>query len=287
MAKELTGVVSLDLTKAPEMPANTATIAQFAAALQVTDELSYTQATELIQFGNQVIAKVEGFYEKDKSLAHQLHASICEKIRTFTAPWRSIRPTLEPRMKAFRAAQERQRREAEAAILRQQQEAERRAQEEAARIQREAEERARELKQQGDMRAAKEAMQAAQAKAEEIVQTAAAIAEVGIVVADTKPQGGPGEAMIWGGVVDDVLEVCRAVGSKKVSLMFELPKRGGGSEMVPLVEVSQKVIDYLAKRQGRADIGVPGCHGQRELSLRFSAKGAALQTGAVEDQEGW
>lgn len=285
--------VTLDMTLAPEQPADSGTIEAKVKAFQVTSEEEYTAASNMIQIAASNIAKAEAFFEGTpdnpgiKVLAHRAHAAICEKIRTITAPWRSVRANLEPKMKSYRKRIDDERRAAELKLQQEQAEAARLAQVEADAIRLKAEHEAAELRKAGDLRAAKEAQANAAQQAQAVVEEAAAMNEVGVILPDVRPVDGPGEARIWRGVVDDIKETCRAIGAGEVPLMFTLPKRGGGEEEVPIVEISQKVIDYLAKRHGRADIGVNGCHGERELSLRFSKSAHPELDRAQADTEGW
>lgn len=275
--KELNGVVSLDLTKSPTLPGNYAIIADTAKALQVVDETSLQLATQMIQGAASAISTVEAFFEGDKALAHRLHKSICDKITSITAPWRSIRPTLEPRIKAFRQEQERKRREAE---LRAAQEAERqrRESEEAAlRIQAEADRRAAELRAAGEMSRAREVAQTAAVAAQAVVEQATAMAELGTILPDTRPTGGPGESRPWSGQVTDMKALCAAIGSGKIPLEYLMDGGSRKGETLPLVVVDQAVLTQLAKRRGAEDIGIPGAKGVQDLQLRFGAAKAAPQ----------
>ena len=287
--KELTGVVSVDLSKEPLPHPQSATIKGIVEAMTVTDEVSYKAAADIITRSDAVVASVESYFEADKNLAFKLHKSICAKINTLAAPWKNVRAVLIPKMTTFRRQQEEKRRAEELRLQREAEKREHEARQEALRIQQEAARAAEELRRAGQMREAKEAQTRAQEQAAEVVNTAQALADIGTVLPATAPMGGPGEARIWGGVVDDILATCRAVGSKQIALEYELPKRGGGTEMVPLLEVNQRVIDYLAKRHGREDINVPGCRGDRGLSLRFSAKdiSTAAEHSKVDDTGGW
>jgi hypothetical protein len=287
MPKELSGVVSLDLSKQPEPHPQSGSIEAIAKRFEVVDEQSYGEAASLIQNSAAVIARVEAFFEKDKSLAFQLHRSITSKIATLTAPWRTVRPLLESKMKTFRRKQEEERQARERELQRQAAEADRLAREEAARIQQEADQAAAELRKQGHMRVAKEALAAAAQRAQEVVQTAAALADVGVVLPDVRPLDGPGESRPWQAEVTDLKAMCLAIGRGEIPLTIEMPKRGGGSEMVPLIEPNMSALNYLAKRMGREDIGIKGARAFRGLQLKFSSKAAAVQSGAPQEQDGW
>lgn len=308
MKDELKGVVSIDLTKAPELPANYKSIEATAKAFQVVTAQDYEQGAAMISGAAAAIAKVEAFFESDKSMAHKLHKSICDKISSITAPWRSIRANIEPRMLAYLREEERKR-----------QEAERAAQAEATRLRVEAENKARAiqdeaaraasaLRQQGEMKAAREAQEAAQRQAVAVIEQAQDAAELGVVLPDTKIEGGPSESRPWIGEVADMRALCRAIGgevnypklAKKLSQMgfptddiaciisesralvesISLEYDGTKGETLPLLVVNQSLLNHIAKRWGQADIGLPGCIGKRGLTLRFGqSKGSAAPQG--------
>lgn len=282
--EELQGVVSVDLRKEPNLPADHGTLEAAAKAFKVYNEESFAAAAEMIQTSAARIQTVESFFEADKSLAHRLHASICEKIRTITAPWRAVRPALEPKMKAFRNDQERKRQEEEARVQREQEAERQRVAQEAARIQQEADRQAAELRKQGEMKAAREVQQQAVQHAEEMAAKVDAFSDVGVILADEKPAvAGLGESRPWIGVVTDPLEIIKAVASGKIPLHFVMPRRGGGSEEIPILEVNQQVITYLAKRLGKEDIGIPGAKGERDFAFRVSKNTPVQPVQKVEE----
>jgi hypothetical protein len=286
-------VVSIDLNKSPAPLPDAATIAETIKNFQVSSESDYAAADHMIRVSMSNISKVEAFFEGTpeepgiKVLAHRAHAAICEKIRTITAPWRAVRPTLEPRMKAYRRKQEEIRRAEELRLQREAELREHQAREEAARIQREADAEAARLRQEGNMRAAKERQREATAKAEEVTFAAAQISEVGAVLRDSRPANGPGESRPWIGEVTDIKAICKAIGDGTIELEYLTPVRGAGDQMVPLVEINQSVLNNIAKRMGREQIGIPGARGTRGLQLRFgrSASPVPVQSGVAE--EGW
>jgi len=314
--EELKGIVTLDLSKAPDIPADHKTIEATARAFLVTNEESYSVASQMIQGAAANIAKVEAFFESDKTLAHRLHKSICDKISTITAPWRSVRVHIEPKMRAYRQEQERQRREAEGRARREAQEAERKAREEAARIEAEAKRQADELRRAGEMRLAREAQERAQQEAQTVVAEAEETAALGVILPETKPVGGPSEARPWEGEVTDMRALCRAIGGMVIPdalktallqanfnqedadlilqlverctaahpLEYMTPVRGQGDQPRPLVVVDQSVLNNLAKRLGREDLGIPGVKGTRGLQLRFSGKAT---TAVAPRSDGW
>jgi hypothetical protein len=288
--------VTLDLTRQPTPPADYATFNATAQTLQVIDETSFQIATEMIGREKAWADTVDAFFDEGRELAHRSWKWFTTTIDVSKKKY-SARAVLEPRMKAFRAKQEADRRAEELRLQREQAEAARLAQVEADRIQRQADQAAAELRKQGDLRAAKEAQQVAQEQAQAVVQEAESMAEIGTILPDARPSGGPGEARPWVGEVTDIKALCLAIGEGKVPLEYLTPVRGQGDKMMPLVMVDIQVLNNLAKRLGKEDLSIPGVKGTRSLQLRFS-RGAAfsVKTGSAdsvhvgfspEDQEPW
>lgn len=274
------GLVTLDLSKQPTLPEDHATIEQIAKSFQVTSEEEYHMAAQMIQMAASNIAKVEGFFEGTsdnpgiKVLAYRAHKAICDKIALITKPWRAVRPQIEPRMIRFRQDQERKRREEEERQRRLSEESQRAARAEADRIAREAEDVAQKLRQAGEIRESREVVEAALQVGAAMVEQATALADVGVIMPSAAPVvAGIGESRPWVGIVDDALALVRAVAAGTVPLMHEMPKRGGGTEMVPILEVNAQVVGYVAKRLRSENIGLPGCRGEQSFGLRVSTKG--------------
>lgn len=277
--------VTLDLTRSPEVPADYRSFKATAQALQVIDEDSFAIATEMIQKENAWAKKVDEFFDEGRELAHRSWRWFTGAISKAKEPY-AVRSILEPRMKKFRADQIAARQAEERRIQREAEQREREAREEAARIQREAEAKAAELRKAGEMRAAKDAQIEAARKAVEAVEAAQILADVGTVLPDAKPQGGPGESRPWVGEVLNVVEMCKAIGTGSIPLEYLTPVRGKGEQMLPLVTVDMTVLNHIAKRMGRENIGVPGARGKRDIQMRF---GKAASVGKIEpaEPEGW
>lgn len=282
--EELGGVVSLDLTKSPQMPKEYSTIESVAKSFQVKNEEDYTVGANMISGAAANISKVEAFFEEDKALAHRLHKSICDKISTITAPWRSVRAHVYPKMVSFREAQEKARRAAELRAQQEEAERQRAAQVEAQRIAREAAEAAEQLRQAGQMRLAREREEAAQVEVSAVVQQAEDFASIGTILPATRPMGGPSERRPWIGEVVDIKAICRAIAEGKIPLEYNIPGRLDPSRMLPLISVNTEILNYLAKRMGREDIGVPGARGSRALQLAFG-KSSAMAAGIKPDAD--
>lgn len=268
---ELSGVVSLDLTTRPELPQDYKAFLEVARTLQVIDEESFAIANEMVLRQDAWDKSVDAFFDKGRDLAYRSWKWFTETITATKKPM-EVRSVLVPRMKKYRADQDRIKREAEERARREREEAERQAREEAARIQREADAAAAQLRQQGEMRAAREAQEQAQQAAQAVVQQAEAIAEVGVILPSAKPAGGPGEAYPWVGEVVNMKALCKAIGDGVIPLEYAMPVRGQGDQMRPLVVVDQALLNHIAKRMGREDIGLAGCVGKRDLQLRFGAQ---------------
>lgn len=270
--EELNGVVSLDLRREPDFPLVNSESA--ARALVVQDEESYRIAAQMIQQDASVIAKVEAFFEEDRRMANALHKSITSKIAKFTAPFRTTRPILEPKMLAYRRKQEEEKRAEEARRAREAAEAQRKADQEAAEIKAKADAEAAALRRAGDVRAARELQAQAAAQAQ---QAAVAQQVIEVIPADFKPMAaGVGERRPWVARVTDPMVLIRAVAEGKVPLMHTIPVRtkvnGKFQDVmtaVPVVEINMSVLHYAAKRLGMENIGFPGAVGERDFGLSF------------------
>lgn len=271
-SKELTGVVSVDLEPEFEFYINAA-----AKGMEVIDEESFQAAAIMIQQSAACIAQVEQFFEKDKSLAHALHKSICDKITKFTASWRTVRPLLEPKMKAFRKRVEDERIAREREQARIAEEARQKAEQEARRIQAEADERAAELRRQGEMRAAREVVATAAEQATSVVEQADSLAELGTIEPAPAKLVGVSDSLPWIGEVTSIEAICKAIGNGSIPLKWLTPTRGQGEQYLPLVEINQSVLNNIAKRMGKEDLQIPGAKGIREVQLRFSKSVAKTQ----------
>lgn len=277
--------VTLDLTQRPELPGDYKTFKATAEALQISDETAYQIATEMIQREVAFAARVDAFFNEGRELAHKTWKWFTSTIAATKEPY-AVRQILEPRMKAYRRKQEEARRAEEQRLQREADQRRREADAEAARLQAEADAEAAKLRRDGEMKAAREREALAAQQAREVVQTAAALADVGVVLPGARPAGGPGEAMPWVAEVTDIKAICKAIGEGKIPLEYLTPVRGKGEQMVPLVEINMAVLNHLAKRMGREDIGVPGAVGKREVQLRFSRSPAPPPQPVVVGAEG-
>jgi hypothetical protein len=259
---------------------------QFVDKYRITSNEDYVEVGKLIVTAAGAVGQIQDAYKQVKATAHAAHAKICGNEKADLAPWVKIREVGDREIKAWNRKKEQERREAEERQRREDAERERAARAEADRIAREAQEAALALKRAGDVRRARETVQAAQETAQAVILEAQALSEVGMIIPDNKPKvAGLGESRPWTGVVDDAMALIKAVASGKVPLMHEVSKRGGGTEMVPIIEVNSAVVTYLAKRLQSEDIGLPGCRGEQDFGLRVSKRGAAEPRATVVKED--
>lgn len=276
--KELTGVVSIDLRNEPQFPFDPNAAAIAAQGLTVDSEESYAIAARMIQQAAACIGQVEDFFEKDKSLAHLLHKSICDKITKFTVSWRSVRPNLESKMKTFRKQQEDLRRAEEDRTAREANAARIKAEAEAAEIRRRADEEAARLRREGEMRQAREVVTQATEQAAQVVETSDSLADLGVIAPAPPKLASVGESRPWVGVIDDTRLVLKAIVDGELSISAE--------DYTKLQALLTPILTRIAKRLQKEDIGVAGAHGERDVTLRFSK--SPVQAGhAAQGEDGW
>lgn len=274
--KELTGVVSIDLRNEPVLASSPDAAVAAASRLEVRDEESYAIAARMIQESAACIAKVEEFYEAEKNLAYRLHKTITEKVAKFTASWGTVRPALEPKMKRFRQEQERIRQEEERRLAREAEQARLRAEAEARRIQAEADQKAAELRRQGEMRAAREVVNTATEQATQMMGQADALADLGTIAPSPPKLAAVGESRPWVAEIVDSRKLLRAIADDDLLLSQE--------DMDKLKAVLQPILNRIAKRMGKEDLGFAGARGVRDVQLRFSK--SPVQAAAPEG-DGW
>lgn len=275
----LKGEVIVDCDFRPDVPADALV---HLSAIKTTIELIPTYEVKsaedkldvfkIVQLAADRIRAIEKGYEDKKAVPFKAHRTICAHENEDKADWLTIRQFGLAAIEVWDREQDRIKRENDARIEREQAAARRAADEEAARIQREADEAAAKLRREGEMSQARQVEAAAAEKAQVVVEQATAIADVGVITAPAQRIGGLGEARPWIAVVDDARKVAEAVAKGIVPLTWIIPKRGGGEEEVPLLIVNPAVITLLAKRLQKEDIGIPGCHGERDFGYRVSAK---------------
>jgi hypothetical protein len=271
---EVSGRVTLDLTRQPDLPSDYKTLKAFAEEFNVETAQDFEVATELIQKSAKWMASVEAFFKDGRERALAAHRWFTGTIKTLTAPY-DIRGVLEPKMKRYLKGVEERRLAEECRIQQEQAKAEQAARAEAERIRVEAELAAAELRKQGQMGASRQMVEAAAEQAQNVVEQAQAIADVGTILPAPARVEGVSDSRPWIAEVVDLKAICKAIGDGVIPLEFLTPVRGQGEAMVPLVSVNMSVLNHIAKRMGRENLNIPGTRGIREVQLRFSKSAAA------------
>lgn len=267
---DLTGKkVTLDLSIRPELPADYQTFKEVATQLQVVDDESYAIAAAMIQKEVRWGASVDTFFDSGREQANKLHKWFTSTISNLKAGY-SVRPILEIRMKAYKRKQEDERIAREREQARIAEEARLKAEDEARRIQAEADAEAARLRQLGEMRQAREVVATAAEQATAVVEHADSLAELGTIEPAAPKLAGVSDSRPWVGEVVDIKALCKAIGDGVIPLEWLTPVRLQGEQMVPLVTVDQTVLNHIAKRMGKVDLGIPGVQGSRSVQLRFS-----------------
>lgn len=273
---DLTGKkVTLDLSIRPELPPDYQTFKEVATQLQVVDEGSYAVAAAMIQKEARWGASVDAFFDGGREQANRLHKWFTSTISSMKAGY-AVRTTLEPRMKAYKRQIEDERIARERELARQAEQARIEAEREAKKIQDAADAEAARLRQVGEMRQAREVEAQATEQAAAIVEQADSLADLGTIAPAAPKVEGVFDSRPWVGEVVDIKALCKAIGDGTIPLRWSTPVRGRTiNEMLPLVIVNQSVLNQIAKRMGKTDLGIPGTQGIREVQLRFSKSAAA------------
>ncbi len=279
--KELGPRVTLDLTQQPALPADYNTFLGAAQVLEVKDEQSYAIAAQMIQKSAAWDASVDSFFDEGRELAHRSWKWFTGTISKLKAPY-AVRDVLEPKMKRFRRQQEDARRAEEERLAREARAAIVKAEQEAAEIRRKAEEEAARLRREGEMRAAREVVTQATEQAAQVVEVADSLADLGTIAPAEPKFQGVGESRPWVAVIDNISHVLKDIAEGNVDITAE--------ESEKLQKVLQPILNRIAKRMGKTDIGVRGAHGERDVTLRFSKGIAPVQIGHAApegEKDGW
>lgn len=301
----------LNPNKEPELPADAIVVAgetdspfqKVARGLVVKDQASFAYAAAMVGRQENHEKTVRAFFDGGRDLAYQLHQWFLRRADKYIAPM-LVRDILEPRMKTYKLEEERKRVAEQNRIAAEALERQKAADLEAARLREAAEIEAKKLRYQGSISAARQVTQQAAVQVEQIVNAAAV--DVGTILPDTTPKvDGVSDSMPWVGMIDSeediilavahgiiknrkdskgyytfpnqFIEACEKALPRAIPLTWDLPKRGGdgATEPVQIVVVNIRPINEQTKRLGKRDIGIPGAHGERDVRLRFSSKGAA------------
>lgn len=247
--KEMSGIVSIDLSKVPDVPQDSAILQRAMDELTITDADSYARTSEIVAICHSRAKAIEAYFENDKKMANALHKSITAKIAAATAQFNIIKETGEGLMRTYKLKIEKDRIEGERKIK-----------ESGERAQHEVLEARRAALAIGDMKTAR----ALAEQAETIVTD--------VVLPEQKLEtpGSAGERRPFKATVENFMELIIAIAEGRVPLKVIIEGKNGGSE-VDLLEVNQTALNYLAKRQG-VDLKLPGVKVAQELEFAWKNK---------------
>lgn len=246
----ISGTITLDLSKASTVPEDSDRLQLAAQVLTIKDDGGFAAAAEIVSTCAKRIRAHEEDWEGSKKLAHEAHASICATLKRLTGPYVKVREVLESKMRVYRNEQERLNAAAQAKI-----------QESGTELKNELLQEAKGLRRMGDIKEAKRL----EAQAETVI--------LDVALPDVKPEvPNLQERRPMKGYCDKPMELIVAVAEGRVALLQNIIVRGGGVEEVPIIEINDRALQYLAKSLGE-DISLrfPGCRAKAELSFAFTA----------------
>ncbi len=286
-AKEelLTGVVQVDTDFRPNVPADQLvhlgkinTTVELIASYKITSPQAKLEVFRIVRLAATRISELEVGYKDQKGRAHLAHATICAHETEDKADWLIIRKFGLAAMEVWDREQERIAKVEADRVAREAEQARQKAEAEARRIQKEADDRAAELRRQGEMRAAREVVAQATEQAQEVVTVADSLADLGVIAPSAPKIGGLGEARPWIGVVEDVKKALAAIADGTVVLSTD--------DMDRLTVTLKPMATAIAKRLQKADIGWPGCKGERDFTYRVS-KSTPAPYAPQKQEDGW
>lgn len=245
----LSGEVTINLDKAPDMPADAERLMVAATSLNVDTPEGFERAGELVLACSNRVTTIETFFEDDKVMANKLHKSITMKISKLTGPYKAVREVLEAKLKVFiRVSEYKDEQIAEEIST------------SGNALKDDLLKRSKDARMVGDIKLAKE------------LEAQASTVVTDMVIPDSVPEvDGLGLRRPWKGEVENVMELIVAIAEGRVPLVHTVV-RGGNAEELPLLEVNESVLNYIAKRLGK-DMKIPGCRAYEDISFAASKKG--------------
>lgn len=248
--KELTGAITLDLSRQPQGEiGDAARLALALSQITVEDDVSFRRASEIAQIAASRIKAVEDEFEADKDTAYRMHKSITGRIKRWTDPYKAIREKAEALMKPYIQALEATKAAQEENI---------KASGEDAR--QELLEQAKQARRRGDIKAARELEE----QAEAIVTD--------VVLASNEPEvDGQQIRRPWMGQVDNVMELIVAIAEGRQPLLTTIEVKGEKKE-VPFLIVNEQAITYWAKKL-QDSMKIPGCKAVKDINFAMKRSG--------------
>lgn len=309
----LTGKNIIDCDYRPNVPADSLalvsvvglTSVELIRDYKITSEDDYAQVFKIAQTAAvRKKAILEG-YEEETQKAHLAHVTLTTHRGEDILPCDTIIDFSKKHMKVWCEERDRLKALEDQRIAREREEQETKTAAEAKRLQDEADVAAKAARRQGDLREARRVQDEAAVKIEEFTLASAPIE---VILPTSRPSiSGLGEANPWIGALKNIMDVIRAVAGrpehkcskcghvdppqKGTDLNWNIAKAGAPEEIVALLDVNMKVPNFLAKRLGKADIGIPGLFAERRRDFRIGTKGAdpgpKEPEGTKQSADGW
>lgn len=312
----LTGKNIIDCDYRPDVPADSLalvsavglTSVELIRNYKITSEDEFRQVFQIAQTAAiRKKAIVDAYADEESPLvkAHRAHVTLTTRRGQDVKPWDLIIDQSKIHMDAWCNERDRLKALEENRITKERQEQEARTAAEAKRLQDEADAAAKAARRQGDLREARRVQEEAAAKIEEFTRESAPIE---VILPTSRPSiSGLGESNPWIGALKNIMDVIRAVAGrpehkcskcghvdppqKGTDLNWNIAKAGAPQEIVALLDVNMKVPNFLAKRLGKADIGIPGLFAERRRDFRIGTKnadpGPKEPEGAKQSADGW
>lgn len=309
----LTGKNIIDCDYRPDVPADSLalvsvvglTSVELIRNYKITSEEDYAQVFKIAQTAAvRKKAIIEG-YESETQKAHLAHVTLTTHRGEDVLPWDTIIDFSKKHMKVWCDERDRLKALEEQRIERERKEQEARTAAEAKRLQDEADALAKAARRQGDLREARRVQDEAAVKIEEFTRESAPIE---VILPTSRPSiAGLRESNPWTGTLKNIMDVIRAVAGrpehkcskcghvdpaqKGIDLNWNIAKAGAPPEIVPVLIENMKVPNFLAKRLGQEDLGIPGFAGTRVRNFGIGTKGAdpgpKEPEGAKQSADGW
>lgn len=309
----LTGKNIIDCDYRPDVPADSLalvsvvglTSVELIRDYKITSEQDYAQVFKIAQTAALRKKDIIEGYEAETKKAHLAHVTLTTHRGEDILPWDTIIDFSKKHMQVWCDERDRLKALEEQRIERERKEQEARTAAEAKRLQDEADAAAKSARRQGDLREARRLQDEAASKIEEFTRESAPI---DVILPTSRPSiSGLGESNSWIGALKNIMDVIRAVAGrpqhkcskcghvdpaqKGIDLNWNIAKAGAPQEIVALLDVNMKVPNFLAKRLGKADIGIPGLFAERRRDFRIGTKnvdpGPKEPEGAKQSADGW
>ncbi len=245
--KALTGMITLNLDRKPEVRAGVESLLAAAATLEVVDEQSDAVAAEIVSRCAAEIKAIEEDFKDSKNTTNQAHKSICALEKKYAQPYIDARLALEMKIIPYRKRirDERNKLQSEVDLT-------------ANAEQKQLLDKAEQLRSQGKMTQAK----AVEEEANSIIVPV--LPSVG--VSDDAPLT---EREPWVGKVVSIMDVIHLIQSGKQPLMHAIKVRGKDVlQELPILEINPLVLAHLAKtHMDTLKVHFPGLDAEQDLQL--------------------